>query len=111
MLVAHVKNTLFSMLEKAGVDQDHNRSLSKLEFHSLLVQPEAVRIIQKLGVDVIGLVDFSEAIFADDRELSFVEFMELVLELRGTNKATVKDVVELRKWMMQEFDFMRQYPE
>jgi hypothetical protein len=33
-----------------------------------------------------------------DKQLTFGEFMEVVLQLRGTNQATVKDVVDLRKF-------------
>merc|ERR1712129_331694 len=35
-------------------------------------------------------------------ELSFPLFMETVLQLRGSNNATVKDIVDLRKFMAQE---------
>jgi hypothetical protein len=56
-----------------------------------------VRALTEVGVDVIGLVDFADVIFEDDDELSFGRFMEIVLELRGSNSATVKDIIELRK--------------
>merc|ERR1712242_192567 len=33
----------------------------------------------------------------EEKELSFGEFMDMILQLRGSNTATVKDVVDLRK--------------
>merc|ERR1719183_2074861 len=83
-------------------DTDGNMSISKVEFEKLLVLPEAAKIIQEIGVDVIGLVDFSDFIFKDGSELSFGDFMELVLSFRGSNQSTVKDVVDLRKFVLSE---------
>merc|ERR1712157_205049 len=64
--------------------------------------PEAAKIIQDIGVDVIGLVDFLDYIFKDG-PLSFGDFMELMLALRGTNTSTVKDIVDLRRYVASEF--------
>mmetsp|Transcript_99284 Transcript_99284/g.171030 ORF Transcript_99284/g.171030 Transcript_99284/m.171030 type:complete len:138 (+) Transcript_99284:49-462(+) len=55
-----------------------------------------------MGVDVVGLVDFADIIFENDIELSFADFMELVLQLRGSNNCTVKDMVDLRKFVVTE---------
>jgi len=62
-------------------------------------------------------VDFKDTIFAKDeadeedsdegggeKSLGFGEFMEVVLNLRGGNTATVKDMTELRKYINQRFD-------
>merc|ERR1712032_1234273 len=76
--------------------------ISRHEFEKLLVRPEAAKIIQEVGVDVVGLVDFADVIFQDADELSFGEFMGLILQFRGTNNATVRDIVDLRKFMTQE---------
>ena len=41
-------------------------------------------------MDVFGLIDFAESnCFQDDVSMSFPDFMELLLELRGTNMATI----------------------
>merc|ERR1719420_2344609 len=93
------------MIEQLNTDVDGNGMMSKTEFEDLLVQPEAAQFIQAVGVDVVGLVEFSEFIFKD-RELSFPEFVEVILQLRGSNQATVKDVVDMRKQVMQEFDIL-----
>ncbi|CAL1146449.1 unnamed protein product [Cladocopium goreaui] len=40
------------------------------------------------------------------RKLSFQEFLEVVLRLRGGNSATVTDIVDLREYVRQRFDWM-----
>mmetsp|Transcript_51964 Transcript_51964/g.97502 ORF Transcript_51964/g.97502 Transcript_51964/m.97502 type:complete len:101 (-) Transcript_51964:170-472(-) len=53
-------------------------------------------------MDVVVLVDLIDHIFTDENsELTFADLMELVLQLRGTNTATVRDVVDLRKFLTQ----------
>lgn len=106
-MVANVKDALFKMLHDLHIDIDKNNHINKQEFQALIVQPKAVQLIRALGVDIMGLVDFSDFIFAEDRELSYAEFMAMVLELRGSNNATVRDIVELRKWLMQELDMIK----
>jgi hypothetical protein len=97
MAVNYVKSKLLEIIDKNDVDQDGNRCISKEEFEALLLMPEGARIIEEVGVDVVGLVDFMDDIFKDGPELSFPDVMELVLQLRSQNQATVRDVIELRK--------------
>mmetsp|Transcript_45029 Transcript_45029/g.84592 ORF Transcript_45029/g.84592 Transcript_45029/m.84592 type:complete len:826 (-) Transcript_45029:61-2538(-) len=102
MTVQFVKTMLLGLLHRSGIDADCNNHISKAEFESLLLQPEAARIIQEVGVDVVGLVDLADFIFEDGVELSFPEFMEIVLQLRGSNTATVKDIVDLRRFVLTQ---------
>jgi hypothetical protein len=53
--------------------------ITKVEFDALLLSVDAARIIQELGVDVIGLVDLSEYMFKVGAEISFADFMELIM--------------------------------
>merc|ERR1712037_403981 len=62
------------------------------------------KALQGVGVDVIALFDYTEFVFQSSRELSFPEFMDVILQLRGSNTATVKDIVDLRKLVVNEFD-------
>merc|ERR1712151_156582 len=83
--------------------------ISKAEFCDILRNREATKALHEVGVDVVGLVDFVDFIFggddseADGTTLTFSDFMDVVLQLRGSNTATVKDVVDLRKFITAQF--------
>jgi len=66
----------------------------------ILEKPAALRALQEAGVDPAGIVDFADLFFYEDGkpiELPFDRFMELILDLRGSNSATVKDIMTLWK--------------
>jgi len=56
-----------------------------------------------VGVDVVGLVENTEFIFKDKNTVSFPSFMQLVLDLRGNNTATVKNIVDLQRTVSEDF--------
>eukprot|EP00927_Polykrikos_kofoidii_P073253 TRINITY_DN6930_c0_g1_i1.p1 TRINITY_DN6930_c0_g1~~TRINITY_DN6930_c0_g1_i1.p1 ORF type:complete len:761 (+),score=168.37 TRINITY_DN6930_c0_g1_i1:73-2355(+) len=109
MLVSYVGEKLTKVM--ALIDEDGGGTISRDEFMQILENEEAIEALQDVGVDVIGLVDFVSFIFGDDKdpeddasdtmevELTLPEFMEVILQLRGCNNATVKDVVDLRKFV------------
>jgi len=99
-------------------DDDDDGMITRAEFMHLLKNKQAVRILKDVGVDVVGLVDFVDTIFEvepqmprsdgscseildaeQEKKLGFSEFMGVVLDLRGTNPATVKDIIELRRYV------------
>lgn len=95
-LKGHMMNLL------AGLDSDEDLHVSRAEFGQLLGKPNAIKALQEVGVDVLGLAELSDFIYKDKRDLSFAEFMETVLQLRGTNTATVKSIVDMRMFMTKE---------
>jgi voltage-gated sodium channel len=115
--VAHV-NRVSAVLIKATMegDDDFDGLISQDEFVKILASGPAIEALEEIGVDPLGLIDVADTIFVDntagmngagyspgksvatyDKKLTFDEFMEVLLQFRGSNKATVKDVVELRK--------------
>jgi voltage-gated sodium channel len=84
------------------IDKDTERELSHAEFRHLLVQPEISSIIHNSGGDVVTLLDQSEVIFetiqtSDQMDMTFEQFIEVVLNMRNAQGATVKDIgLELR---------------
>jgi hypothetical protein len=104
MLVNYVNAKLTTVMTM--LDSDGGGSISKVEFMQIIDNEEAVRCLADVGVDVFALIDLADYIFEDDEadneneiELNFAHFMDVVLQLRGTNQATVKDIVDLRKFM------------
>lgn len=99
MMMTFVVSKMGNILNVLDYDKDDH--ISKKEFMEMLTNHEATRTLQEVGVDPASLVDFVDVIFAsDDGEetaLSFLEFMDIILQYRGSNTATVKDVVESQK--------------
>jgi len=108
--VAYVKSRLKTISETYGsVDEDGDNCLNAHEFRDLLLVPEAASAIKDVGVDPVGLVDFAEFIFRDEAEITFGDFIEIILTFRGSNSCTVKDVVDLRRYLMTEMRTLDQH--
>merc|ERR1712061_911116 len=93
-----VKFKIHEILDMNGVDTNGDCMVSRPEFIAMLMNDVATRALIDIGVDVVALVDYVDDIFPEGRtSLSFGDFMDVVLQLRGSNGATVKDIVDLRK--------------
>jgi len=91
-----------STLRELHEDPDGSGSISKASFEQLIVRPEAANTLQACGIDVICLVDMVDDIFVEQQDICFSEFMDRILKLRGSNAATVKDLVDIRRFIMTE---------
>jgi voltage-gated sodium channel len=83
-----------------SLDDNRNNQISYKEFTNIIQKPEAITALNEVGVDPVSIVDFAELFFFEDGtpiELTFESFMEVVLDLRESNQATVKDMLNL--WM------------
>jgi len=100
----YVKVKMIEALRVIGAENSEN--ISREDFSKLLSLSKPTRALQDVGVDVVGLIDFTDFIFRDCDTISLQTFMCTVLQLRGTNMATVKDVVDLRKSIMMELVVM-----
>jgi hypothetical protein len=103
-----VKDHLLQVLCSSGIDANADGFINKSEFQSMLLNASVVRVLREVGVDPVGLIDFIDYIFASvsdektDRGLTFDKLVELIVELGGTNKATVKDVVDMRQVVIRQ---------
>eukprot|EP00928_Gymnodinium_smaydae_P024559 TRINITY_DN19838_c1_g1_i3.p1 TRINITY_DN19838_c1_g1~~TRINITY_DN19838_c1_g1_i3.p1 ORF type:complete len:744 (-),score=74.80 TRINITY_DN19838_c1_g1_i3:95-2326(-) len=104
MAVNNVNDKLKCVMD--GIDADGNGIISKHEFKQLVENPTAIAALQAVDVDVVGLVELADVIFAsepgdedDEKVISFEEFVELALQMRNTNHATVKDILYMQKLM------------
>lgn len=83
-------------------DANHDSYISKEEFSSMMDKEEARSAFTDVGVDTIAMIRDPDLIFAGDECISFKEFMDEVLTLRGSNQATVKDITQLKKQILRE---------
>jgi hypothetical protein len=99
MMIDKVKEKFSSIVEE--LDRNKDGVLSWEEFKKILDIPEASRALESVGVDAISLVDVAEDFFFDEMgqhvSLTFEQFMEMVLDLRGGQEATVTHVMAMGK--------------
>jgi len=121
--LAFVREKMQELLEESGADEDNDHMISKEEFTRLIVNPKAIAILEDVGVDVMGLVDVQDTLFEgeggleegdeaasekEEKKLTVSDLMGLVLDLRGGNTATVRDIVNLRKYLNIRFSSLEQ---
>merc|ERR1712151_1083405 len=88
------------------LDENGDGSISWSEFKAILDHPGAIKALESVNVDAEAMVDMAEDFFFEDGQqvsVSFDEFMGLVLDLRGGQQATVKDMMGLGKRVSAKF--------
>jgi hypothetical protein len=106
MEATFLKTHIGKFLEK--IDENHDDSISISEFDTLLQKPKAIKALDEVGIDAMGLIDLRDFIFRDAEELTVAQFLEYVLQLRGCNQATVKNIVETRMFITSELGRVEQ---
>mmetsp|Transcript_34869 Transcript_34869/g.81492 ORF Transcript_34869/g.81492 Transcript_34869/m.81492 type:complete len:558 (+) Transcript_34869:111-1784(+) len=71
-------------------------------FKNLLDNDEAFKDLHDVGIDVVALGDFSDFIFRDSAEMNLSTLFDTVLQFRGSNNATVKDIADTRTFLLRE---------
>jgi len=99
MMIDKVKDKFTSIC--AELDENKDGVISWKEFQKILDFPAALSALASVNVDPEGLVDVAEDFFFDDSDrpigLTFEQFMTMVLDVRGGQEATVKDVMSMGK--------------
>jgi len=88
------------------LDSNNDGTLDWDEFQAILDYPSALQALESVNVDPESMVDMAEDFFFDDGEpvaVTFEEFMCMVLDLRGGQQATVKDIMGLGKRSNKKF--------
>jgi len=88
------------------LDTNVNGLISWTEFQQLAVLPDAIEALESVNIDPIGMIDFAEDFFFDDgqfKELSFPQFMDMLLDLRGGQDASLRDIMRLNKNLNRKF--------
>jgi len=89
------------------LDSDSDGKLSYKEFQQIVHQKEALQAFQTLKVDAEIVVDFAQDWFLDEKgepkSLDLQEFMDMVMDLRGGQTVTLKEVMRMKKKMNMKF--------
>merc|ERR1711933_235119 len=96
-----VRQALVKLLGDSEMDAE--ATISKDDFLQLLTDPAGAKELHRVGVDPVALIDAADFIFRDIEELTFSALLDTMLNLRGGNSAKVRDVVDMRKFLMAEF--------
>merc|ERR1712224_60211 len=104
MMMQDLKIRLSSFMDAAGSQND---TISIERFFHLMDSPADVQTLHEIGIDIAALVDFADFIFKGKDELEMGEFMENIMQFRGSNHATVKDIVDTRVFVTAELDELR----
>eukprot|EP00931_Biecheleriopsis_adriatica_P038751 TRINITY_DN22155_c0_g1_i1.p1 TRINITY_DN22155_c0_g1~~TRINITY_DN22155_c0_g1_i1.p1 ORF type:complete len:652 (+),score=114.19 TRINITY_DN22155_c0_g1_i1:46-2001(+) len=110
--ISGVKDVIRRCMTSA--DGNGDSMLDQEEFYHLLEVPSAIRAFQSIEVDPVALTQYADVIFGDQdvvlegdkKLLPFSRFMEIILALRGSNTATVKDLIDLRKWIDGSYEMV-----
>jgi len=106
MDVAYVKEVFIGTLSLQDCEDFRSIFVSKEEFADLLQDPGILKALTKVGIDVFGIIDMMDFIFMRGA-MGFVELLEVVLQLRSSGYATVRDLVEIRKFLTYEISKIR----
>merc|ERR1712146_713818 len=101
MQVSLVVSVLQKTSISLGLSCTRTEELTREDFKQLLAQDDVCDTLLEVGVDIEGLSNLEDYIFWKG-SIGFNEFLETVLQLRGSNAATVKDLVDLRMAILRE---------
>jgi len=101
LIVGHLAQNLRDVMHSTGRDLDE--PFTRSSFRNLCVDSQVAPTLAAFGVSVVVLVDMTDVIFddldPDGNGLTFEAFVDVVLNMRGANPATVKDVKEQMRVM------------
>jgi hypothetical protein len=103
-----VSQELQSVLSELALS-DGDPLISLQEFEQIVLSETVSKALGKVGIDVVALVDYADFFFQSDNcgeahetQLTLSSFMDILRQVRGTRKATVTDVLDLRKFISAE---------
>jgi len=100
---------LEEVLQRPLIESPHAATVgvSRQDFWAMLENPKVAKVLHQTGVDAVGLIDLVDFIYLERPWLPFHAIIEVILQLRSSNTATVRDLVDFRKYMTHEFSVLR----
>jgi hypothetical protein len=103
----YLKNNLLSILQ--CYDKDEDECVGPEEFDTFFRNPEVHEHLSRFGTKVQGVMSLKSVVFEETSRLKFSQLLELIMRLRGENKAEVTDIMELREFIRQSHLETREY--
>mmetsp|Transcript_41440 Transcript_41440/g.72769 ORF Transcript_41440/g.72769 Transcript_41440/m.72769 type:complete len:657 (+) Transcript_41440:140-2110(+) len=94
----HTVESLVGSLDVRG-----GGSVAKKDFEEVMNRAEVVLEMTELGVDVTGLLDFANFVYEENEELSYRNFLHMVVQFRTGKAATLKDIMDMRRQVSAQF--------
>lgn len=94
----------------AELDTNTDGLLSWSEFQLMLEKPQALAACESVSIDPETMIDLCEDLFFEDGEpvgVSFEDFMQMVLDCRGGQEASVREVMSIAKICNNKFSEIR----
>merc|ERR1719387_580608 len=84
-----------------ALDSDCDGEVSYKEFQHIIDHPHALKAFETLKVDPEIVVDFAQDWFLDEKgepkSLDLQAFMDMVMDLRGGQTVTMKELMRMKK--------------
>lgn len=87
-----------------NIDLNQDGFISNAEFHDLMTRKEALKSLNRLGVDVVTFGSLAHFIFSPGVELTMKEFCHLVSQFRNDNHTNVKDLLAVRRFISLQLE-------
>jgi hypothetical protein len=91
-----MKTTVLVMLKH--LDADNSGEIDQEEMMSLLENEEALQVLGSLSIDVTFLVSYLMMLYEANEALSIKSIMDVMLQFRGGQPATVRDLVHFAQY-------------
>lgn len=103
-----LKEIVNQTLDVSNIAEGEELQITKKDFLDILAHKDSAMFLDEEEINVFALVDLVDTIFASedgqDKVLTFSDLVEILLDQRGNNEASVKDGTELRKYIRGRID-------
>ncbi|CAJ1366282.1 unnamed protein product [Effrenium voratum] len=85
------------------LDEDGDDRLTRSEFMQLVESEDhLIQGLENFGIDVLAFCDHAIEMFSENESMNVGDFVELVTQFRGQKNTTVKDLVDIRKFISMQ---------
>jgi len=111
--IHHLRDELQQIVDRqCDYEPDGTLKIGKANFLKILQDSAIANLLHEVKVEPLGMVDLIDTLFtnenADELVFRFSDIIEIIMDQRSSNIATVKDATDLRKFMKGRLDKLEQ---